>query len=529
MNCYCSHITIPRGVLEKTNEKSLDILYNLCIKNNLFVRAYKLYPKYRREEDMTDNGKPKYFSLMEQLRSDIMSGAIRPGEKLPSENELSQKYSLSRHTVRKALGILEQDGYVEAFHGRGTYCSENMRHIKNSKNIAVVTTYISDYIFPRLIQGMDNVLSESGYSIILKNTANSRQKEARCLEELLKKDIDGLIIEPSKSEMICKHRNLYQNLDKFEIPYVFIQGIYSEMRDKPHILMDDAQGGYLVTKYLLELGHKKIKGFFKADDMQGLERHKGYVKALQESGIAYDPDDVVWFHTEDRKVKPALMAKEMVQSGQLPDGIVCYNDQIAVQVMEELEKMGDICLKHNVVIMDDEIHCDFTYPGFKFTSFMTLDEKYHNSLVLYTSPSKTFNVAGLQPANIIIKNPELRAAYRKANAAAGYSQGSIMGQVAVKSVYTKGDEWVNELVEYITGNMNYMRDFVKENFPKAHFVDPEGTYLTWVDFSGYGFTDEELEHIMVEEAHLWLDSGKVFGPATAQFERFNLACPRATV
>ena len=79
---------------------------------------------------MTDNGKPKYFSLMEQLRNDIVSGAIRPGEKLPSENELSQKYSLSRHTVRKALGILEQDGYVEAFHGKGTFCSENMRHIK---------------------------------------------------------------------------------------------------------------------------------------------------------------------------------------------------------------------------------------------------------------------------------------------------------------------------------------------------------------------------------------------------------------
>ena len=98
--------------------------------------------------------------------------------------------------MRKALGILEQDGYVEAFHGKGTFCSENMSHIRKSKNIAVVTTYISDYIFPRLIQGMDNVLSESGYSIILKNTGNSRQKEAKCLEELLKKDIDGLIIEP---------------------------------------------------------------------------------------------------------------------------------------------------------------------------------------------------------------------------------------------------------------------------------------------------------------------------------------------
>ena len=191
--------------------------------------------------------------------------------------------------------------------------------------------------------------------------------------------------------------------------------------------------------------------------------------------------------------------------------------------------MGDICNRNQVVIMDDEIHCDFVYPGFHFTSFMNLDKKYQENLVLYTSPSKTFNVAGLQPANIIIKNPTLRDAYRRANAAAGYSQGSIMGQVAVKSVYTKGEEWVDELVEYITGNMEYMRDFVKENFPKAHFVDPEGTYLTWVDFSGYGFSDEELEHIIQDEAKLWLDSGKVFGPATSQFERFNLACPRATV
>ena len=289
---------------------------------------------------MAENGKPKYFSLMEQLKTDILSGAIRPGEKLPSENELSRKYSLSRHTVRKALGILEQEGYIEAFHGKGTFCSESMRHIRKSKNIAVVTTYISDYIFPRLIQGMDDVLSEEGYSIILKNTGNSRQKEARCLEELLQKDIDGLIIEPSKSQMTCRHRNLYQTMEKYQIPYIFIQGIYTEMKDKPHILMDDAKGGYLVTKYLLSLGHRRIAGFFKADDIQGLERHKGYVKALQEAGISYDPDDVIWFHTEDRKVKPALMAKAMAESGQIPDGIVCNNDQIAVQVMEELERFG---------------------------------------------------------------------------------------------------------------------------------------------------------------------------------------------
>ena len=289
---------------------------------------------------MTENGKPKYFTLMEELKEKIISGRIQPGEKLPSENQFTVQCSLSRHTVRKALSLLEQEGYIEACHGKGTFCSEKMRHMKKSRNIAVVTTYISDYIFPRLIQGMDNVLSEQGYSIILKNTGNSRQKEAKCLEELLQKDIDGLIIEPSKSQLSCRHSGLYENLEKYQIPYIFIQGIYTEMKDKPHILMDDARGGYLVTKYLLEQGHRRITGFFKADDIQGIQRHKGYVRALQEAGIPYDPDLVVWFHTEDRRSKPSMMVKEMVKTGSLPHGIVCYNDQIAVQVIESLEDCG---------------------------------------------------------------------------------------------------------------------------------------------------------------------------------------------
>lgn len=297
--------------------------------------------RWKQEEGrMTENGKPKYFTLMEELKEEIISGRIQPGEKLPSENQFTVQYSLSRHTVRKALSLLEQEGYIEACHGKGTFCSEKMRHMKKSRNIAVVTTYISDYIFPRLIQGMDNVLSEQGYSIILKNTGNSRQKEAKCLEELLQKDIDGLIIEPSKSQLSCRHPGLYENLEKYQIPYIFIQGIYTEMKDKPHILMDDTRGGYLVTKYLLEQGHRRITGFFKADDIQGIQRHKGYVRALQEAGIPYDPDLVVWFHTEDRRSKPSMMVKEMVKTGSLPHGIVCYNDQIAVQVIESLEDCG---------------------------------------------------------------------------------------------------------------------------------------------------------------------------------------------
>ena len=223
--------------------------------------------------------------------------------------------------------------------------------------------------------------------------------------------------------------------------------------------------------------------------------------------------------------------KQKIEDNNVKVFLLCspHNPAGRVWTKEELTRMGDICLKHDVIIMDDEIHCDFVYAPHHFTSFLTLDEKYRNNLVVFNSPSKTFNVAGLQPGNIIIPDENLRKRYRKANAAAGYSQGSIMGQVAVKSCYTKGDEWVKELVEYIAGNIAWVRDFVKENFPKATFVEPEGTYLVWIDFSGYGLSDDELEHLVVDEAKLWLDSGKIFGPATAQFERFNMACPRSTV
>lgn len=289
----------------------------------------------------SNNGKQlKYFQLMEDLKEQIISGRIKAGEKLPSENELSRKYQISRQTVRKALAMLQNAGYIYAEHGRGTFCSELVRHTHTSKNIAVVTTYLSDYIFPRVIQGIDSVLTAEGYSIMLKNTRNSRSREAQCLEELLQKDIDGIIIEPSKSQIFCKHMNLYRKLEEYQIPYVFIQGCFPQMKDKPHVLMDDCKGGYMITKYLISLGHRRIAGVFKADDMQGQNRHKGYVMALQEAGILYDTEMVVWYHTEDRKVHPYECVKEMAKRPGMMDAVVCYNDQTAVQVIRALKEEG---------------------------------------------------------------------------------------------------------------------------------------------------------------------------------------------
>lgn len=316
----------------------------------------------------------KYFKLMEDLKKQILSGKIQIGEKLPSENELSASYQVSRQTVRKALSILENAGYIYAQHGKGTFCSDLVRHSGNSKNIAVVTTYLSDYIFPRVIKGIDAVLTEEGYSIILKNTRNSISQEAKCLEELLQKDIDGLIIEPSKSQIYCRHLNLYQKLDDYHIPYVFIQGCFSKMRDKPQVLMDDCKGGWMITKYLIETGHKNIVGVFKADDVQGQNRHKGYAMALQEAGMLYDPDKVLWFYTEDRKIHPYECIYQMAVDKCPMDSVVCYNDQIAMKVIQALNDAG-LKIPEDVSVTGYDNSYMASNNGFRLTTIVHPQER----------------------------------------------------------------------------------------------------------------------------------------------------------
>ena len=325
-------------------------------------------------ESITGGNTPKYQELTEQLRLQIVSGEIAPGQKLPSENTLSAQYQVSRQTVRKALAILQNEGYIYAEHGRGTFCSEMMRHAHPSKNIAVVTTYLSDYIFPRVIQGIDDVLTGAGYSIVLKNTKNSRTREAECLQEILSKDIDGVIIEPSKSQIFCRHMNLYEQLEKSHIPYVFIQGCFPQMKDKPHVLLDDFQGGYMITKYLLDNGHRSIAGIFKADDIQGQNRHRGYVQALQEAGMLYDPDKVIWFHTEDRKVHPREGILRLLAKGISLDAVVCYNDQIAMQIIPALASRG-IRVPEDISVTGYDNSCMAMGDGFHLTTIVHPQEK----------------------------------------------------------------------------------------------------------------------------------------------------------
>ena len=281
----------------------------------------------------------KCAKLVEDLKRQIMSGEIRPGDKISSENVLAKEYDISRQTVRKAIDILRNEGFLYAEHGRGTFCSDMIKQEGNSGNIAVVMTYLSDYIFPYIIRGIDEVLEKEEYSILLKSTHNYRKVEAKCLEELVKKNIDGLIIEPSKSQIAFKNHDIFSMLERYRVPFVFVQGVYHGMEDKPYVLLDDEKGGYLITKHLIELGHKRIVGVFKADDRQGQNRHSGYVRALQEAGIWYDPSLVVWFHTEDMQSLPQEMIQEIVSKEQI-DAVVSYNDRIAIQIINALEEVG---------------------------------------------------------------------------------------------------------------------------------------------------------------------------------------------
>lgn len=195
---------------------------------------------------------------------------------------------------------------------------------------------------------------------------------------------------------------------------------------------------------------------------------------------------------------------------------------------EELERLGDICCKHQVIVVSDEIHADFVFRG-KHQVLANLKKEYQEFVITATAPSKTFNIAGLQLSNIFIPNQELKKAFRKQVDAAGYSQLNVMGLVAAKAAYEHGEEWYRAMFDYVKDNIAYTKQFIEERMPKVKLVDNEGTYLLWLDFRELGLSQNELEDLIIGKAKLWLDSGRIFGTAGKGFQRINVACPRKTL
>ena len=203
--------------------------------------------------------------------------------------------------------------------------------------------------------------------------------------------------------------------------------------------------------------------------------------------------------------------------------ILCnpHNPVGRVWTREELQYLGEICLRHHVIVVSDEIHNDFVYPGFEHTMFANVDPRFAEFTVTCTAPSKTFNLAGLQISNIFIPNETLREAFQKEIDRTGYDEPNALGTVACEAAYRGGQEWLDQLRAYLLENLNFLRAYLQEKIPQIHLVEP--------DCSELGISGKELDQFIVEKAGLWLDGGAMFGPSGADFQRVNIACPRATL
>ena len=205
-----------------------------------------------------------------------------------------------------------------------------------------------------------------------------------------------------------------------------------------------------------------------------------------------------------------------------------HNPSGRVFTKEELTAMGDICVKHGVTVVSDEIHNDFVFRG-EHTVFASTKKEFEDICVVCTSPSKTFNLASMLISNIFIPNEKLRQRFQHEVNAAGISQLSVLGLVATQAAYEHGDEWYEKMMAYVKSNIDYARNYVEEYLPGVKMINGEGTYLVWLDFRGTGIETEELDRRIIYDAKLWLDSGKIFGKTGEGFQRINVAAPRKTI
>ena len=195
---------------------------------------------------------------------------------------------------------------------------------------------------------------------------------------------------------------------------------------------------------------------------------------------------------------------------------------------EELERISAICLKHQVLLVSDEIHSDITFDGHKHTVYASLSKEAAENSIICTSPSKTFNLAGLQFSNIIIRNKKLREEFQREIDRTGYDEPSLMGLIAATAAYEKGGEWFDQAKKYIQENIDFTVEYVAKHCPRITVHRPEGSYLVWLDFSAFTeLSDLELSKRILNRAKVWLDYGAMFGPEGEKFQRINVATPRS--
>ena len=211
--------------------------------------------------------------------------------------------------------------------------------------------------------------------------------------------------------------------------------------------------------------------------------------------------------------------------------ILCnpHNPVGRVWTREELTALADICLRHHVYVISDEIHGEFVWQGHEQTPYASISEEACLHSMMCTAPSKTFNLAGMATSNLFIPDPEMRRKFRSELLDVGQENMNRLGLFACRAAYEGGGEWLDQLIGYLAGNLALVRDFCKNRVPQIQLVEPEGTYLAWLDCRELGMTDDELMAFFSNEAKVWLDPGTHSGEQGSGFMRFNLGSSRSVI
>lgn len=308
----------------------------------------------------------KYEKVKENIKKLIETDQYHIGHKLPTESELMKKYGVSRYTIRRAAGELETEHYIYKIQGGGMYVDDwkkkKIRQTLNPNMVGIVTTHLADYIFPRIISGIDRKLSENGYSLIISNTHNNPQEERKALERMIENHVSGIIIEPTQSALPNQNLDIYKKIEAYNIPALLINAHYPDL-SFPYLEVDDIQAEQEMTNHLIELGHKKILGMFQVDDKQGVNRLKGFMNAyMQHPEISYLSQTIMYQSAQD--MGPIFKkAVQFLEGKDAPTAVVCYNDELAIQMMDIIRSI-DLKIPDDISIVgfDDYILGHYISP-----------------------------------------------------------------------------------------------------------------------------------------------------------------------
>ncbi|QTL97418.1 putative C-S lyase [Iocasia frigidifontis] len=251
-----------------------------------------------------------------------------------------------------------------------------------------------------------------------------------------------------------------------------------------------------------------------------------FANAIENNGCHVANNPLV-FNGEDYEIDFEDF-EEKVKAPKVTAFILCspHNPVSRVWTKEELEKIGEICLENDVLVIADEIHNDLVYSGFTHTMFASMNEEFAQNSITCTAPSKTFNLAGLQTSNIIIPNRKLRLKFESNLERNSIGLQNPLSIVAIEAAYNEGEEWLEQLLVYLAANVKFIDNYLQENLPHARLIKPQGTYLGWLDLRKYETNADILEGTVAKEGKVGLDGGSWFGPGGAGFMRLNYACPR---